>query len=194
MRALPGLVITAMGVKRFTRIVVLCLAGLLCFVAATPTASAQKKHKDRDMVVFDGVFGGTVSKYIGERQWQPSLWIDGSYGVWGPLHLGAYFQWIGRSWPLDNPGFGGGGMIALRQNIKKLRLSGAFFGGYLGVPLPGNAEGAGTIGAFAGVGYGFLEWMGFEMRGRWMRYFKMLPGAPTNAWTIEAGFSFYIKK
>ena len=146
------------------------------------------------MVVFDAVFGGTVSKYVGDRQWQPSLWIDGSYGVWGPLHVGAYFQWIGRSWPLDNPGFGGGGMIALRQNIKKLRLSGAFSGGYLGVPLPTRTDGSGTIGVFVGLGYGFLEWMGFEMRGRWLRYFKMPPGAPTDAWTIEAGFSFYIKR
>jgi hypothetical protein len=53
-------------------------------------------------------------------------------------------------------------------------------------------EGTGTIGAFAGLGYGFLEWLGFEVRGRWTRYFKMPPGAPNHAWSIEGGFSFFI--
>jgi hypothetical protein len=88
---------------------------------------------------------------------------------------------------------GGGGLIALRTNIKNLRLSGAFGGGYLGVPLPTHVEGAGTISAFAGLGYGFFDWMGFEARGRWMRYFRMPSDAPTQAWTIEAGFSFFVK-
>jgi hypothetical protein len=148
---------------------------------------------DTDMVVFDAVFGGTVSRFVGERKWQPSLWLDGSYGVAGPLHLGGYFQWLGRSFPLDNPGFGGGGMIALRGNVKKVRLSGAFAGGYLGVPLPDRVQGAGTISAFAGLGYGVLSWAGFEVRGRWMRYFRMPPGAPDQAWTIEAGLSFFIE-
>ncbi|MFW2388075.1 MAG: hypothetical protein ACN4G0_07055 [Polyangiales bacterium] len=181
--------------KRFAPMFIL-MCSLFAFGEVRPA------HADSDMVVFDGVFGGTVSKYAGRQKWQPSLWLDGSYGVAGPLHLGAYFQWLGRSWPLDNPGFGGGGMIALRGNIKSLRLSGAFTGGYLGVPLPtyvaggetigGYVRGTGTIGAFAGLGYGFLDWMGFEMRGRWTRYFKMPTGAPNYAWTIEAGFSFFI--
>ena len=175
-----------MGVKRFApALVVLCLFAVLDPVR---TASADSY----DLVIFDGVFGGTISKFSGQRKWQPTLWLDGSYGVAGPLHLGAYFQWLGRSWPLDNPGFGGGAQIALRANIKKLRISGAFTGGYLGVPLVTHVEGTGTIGAFAGLGYGFLEWMGFEVRGRWTRYFKMPPGAPNHAWSIEGGLSFFI--
>jgi hypothetical protein len=153
---------------------------------------ASRAAADTDLVVFDAVFGGTVSKFAGQRKWQPSLWLDGSYGVAGPLHLGAYFQWLGRSFPLDDSGFGGGGLIALRGNIRNLRLSGAFCGGYLGVPLPTYTEGSGTISAFVGLGYGFLSWMGFEARGRWMRYFKTPPGAPDQSWTIEAGFSFFI--
>jgi hypothetical protein len=107
--------------------------------------------------------------------------------------LGAYFQWLGKNWPLDDPGLGGGGMIALRPNIKKLRITGAFTGGYLKVPLPGQSEGAGTIGALFGLGYSFLRWMGFEARGRWMQYFRMPDGAPNHAWSIEAGFSFFVK-
>ena len=177
--------ITGMGVKRFAPMfVVLCSVIVL---AQTAPVSA-----DSDLVVFDGVFGGTVSKFAGQRKWRPTLWVDGSYGVVGPLHLGAYFQWLGKSWPLEDPGLGGGGMIALRWNIKSVRLSGAFTGGYLRIPLPTYVDGSGTIGAFAGIGYGFLSWMGFEVRGRWMRYFKMPPGAPTQAWSIEAGFSFFI--
>ena len=70
--------------------------------------------------------------------------------------------------------------------------SSAFVGGYLGVPLVTHVEGTGTISAFAGLGYGFLEWMGLEVRGRWTRYFKMPPGAPNHTWSIEAGFSFSI--
>ncbi len=154
-------------------------------------ASAQSKWSS-DLVVFDGLFGGTVSRFTDGRKWQPSLWLDGSYGVAGPLHLGAYFQWLARGFPLDNPGFGGGGLIALRGNVKKLRLSGAFTGGYLGVPLVERVEGAGTIGAFVGLGYGFLSWMGLEVRGRWIRYFRMPDGAPNQAWTLEAGLSFFI--
>lgn len=160
-------------------------------MGAASTASAEKGN--RDIVIFDILFGGTTSKFAGERKWQPSLWLDGSYGVVGPLHLGGYFQWLGKSWPLDDPGLGGGGQIAIRGNVKKLRLSGSFFGGYLGVPLPTGVEGSGTIGSFFGLGYGFLKWMGVEVRGRWMRYFKMPPEAPTHAWTIEAGFSFFVK-
>jgi hypothetical protein len=181
-----------MGVKRFAPMVILLSSlGVMGF--------AQPAFADTDVVVFDGVFGGTVSKFAGQRKWQPTLWLDGSYGVAGPLHLGAYFQWIGRSWPLENPGFGGGAMIALRGNIKKLRLSGAFTGGFLGVPLPSlgvalpsYVERSGTIGSFVGIGYGFLSWMGLEVRGRWARYFRMPPGAPNHAWSVEAGFSFFI--
>lgn len=175
-----------MGVKRFAPMFV-----LLCSLAALGLPQPASADAT-DLVVFDGVFGATVSKFAGQRKWQPTLWLDGSYGVAGPLHLGGYFQWIGKSWPLDNPGFGGGAMIALRGNIKKLRLSGAFTGGYVGVPLPTYVAGSGTIGAFAGLGYGFLSWMGLEVRGRWARYFKMPPDAPSHAWSIEAGFSFFI--
>jgi hypothetical protein len=175
-----------MGVTRLATSLLLCLA-------VTLGGRARAGAEDRDIVVFDAVFGGTVSKFSGDRKWQPSLWIDGSYGVAGPLHLGAYFQWLGRSLPLDNPGFGGGAMLALRKNVKKLRLSGAFGGGYLGVPLPNQVEGAGTISAFAGLGYGFLSWMGIEARGRWERYFKMPTDAPNQAWSIEAGISFFVK-
>lgn len=159
------------------------------------TASAS----DYDSVVFDAVYGGTVSKYSFGTKWQPSLWLDGSYGVVGPLHLGAYFQWLGEKFPLDNPGFGGGGLIALRRNIKKVRLTGAFGGGYLGVPVPSipNApfrhEGSGTITAFGGLGYGFLDFLGIEFRGRWARYFKMPVGTPDSAWSIEGGLTFFIE-
>lgn len=178
-----------MVVMRSTPAFVL-LASLMVFgVVLGPARGAAA---ETDLVVFDAVFGGTVSKFAGQRKWQPSLWLDGSYGVAGPLHLGAYFQWLGRSFPLDDSGFGGGGLIALRGNIKNLRLSGAFCGGYLGVPLPTYTEGSGTISAFVGLGYGFLSWMGFEARGRWMRYFKTPPGAPDQSWSIDAGFSFFI--
>ena len=154
---------------------------------------ASAKKGNRDLAILDALFGGTVSSFAGDRKWQPSLWIDGSWSPAGPLHLGGYFQWLGRSFPLDDPGLGGGGVIAIRANIKKLRLSGAFTGGYLGVPWPDRVEGAGTIGAFAGLGYGLLSWMGFEVRGRWTRYFRMPSGAPDHAWAIEAGLSFFVK-
>lgn len=178
--------VTELGVQRLAPI--LSLSSILVLSVPAPTALA-----DSDLAVFDGVFGGTVSKFSGKREWQPSLWVDGSFRLAGPLHLGAYFQWLGESWPLDDPGLGGGGLIALRTNIKNLRLSGAFGGGYLGVPLPTGVDGTGTISAFVGLGYGFFKWMGLEARGRWMRYFKMPTDAPTQAWTIEAGFSFFVK-
>ena len=180
-----------MSVKRCALLlVVVCPLALAssAFVGPIPTASADPY----DLVIFDGVFGGTISKFSGQRKWQPTLWLDGSYGVAGPLHIGAYFQWLGQSWPLDDPRFCGGVQLALRGNIQNLRLSGAFAGGYLGVPLVTHVEGTGTISAFAGLGYGFLEWMGLEVRGRWTRYFKMPPGAPNHTWSIEAGFSFSI--
>jgi hypothetical protein len=95
--------------------------------------------------------------------------------------------------PLEDSGLGGGGMIALRQNVKKLRITGAFTGGYLKVPLPLGSQGEGTIGALLGLGYPLLSWMGVEARGRWMRYFRMPDGAPNHAWSIEAGLSFFVK-
>ncbi len=175
-----------MGVKRFTLIALLAL----CVGAAGPSSA---RASETDLVAFDLLFGGTTAKFGGDRKWQPTLWLDGTAKVAGPLHLGAYFQWLGKNWPLDDPGLGGGGMIALRPNIKKLRITGAFTGGYLKVPLPGQSEGAGTIGALFGLGYSFLRWMGFEARGRWMQYFRMPDGAPNHAWSIEAGFSFFVK-
>lgn len=189
MGAAIEVVVTSVAVMRPGPLAVV-LTSLL--VLALASGAPRRARAESDLVVFDAVFGGTVSKFAGERKWQPGLWLDGSYGVAGPLHLGAYFQWLGRSFPLDDPGFGGGALVALRGNIKNLRLSGAFGGGYLGVPLPTNVEGSGTISAFVGLGYGFLSWMGFEARGRWMRYFKMPAGAPDQAWTLEAGFSFFI--
>lgn len=175
-----------MGVKRFVPMLVLAVS--LAMLSQPKTASAA----DSDLAVFDGFFGGTTSKYAGNRKWQPTLWVDGTWGAAGPLHIGAYFQWLGQSWPLEDPGLGGGGMIALRPNIKKLRITGAFTGGYLRVPLPTHNEGAGTIGGLFGLGYGFLSWMGIEARGRWMRYFRMPAQAPQNAWSIELGLNFFV--
>ena len=164
-----------------------------CLLASQPPNPASANKGNRDVATFDGLFGGTISRFDGTRKWQPSLWLDATWGPAGPLHLGAYFQWLGRSFPLDDPGFGGGGVIALRGDIKSFRMTGAFTGGYLGVPLPGRTAGSGTIGALAGLGYGFLSWMGFEVRGRYSRYFRTPAGAPSQAWTIEAGFSFFVK-
>jgi hypothetical protein len=175
-----------MGVKRFAPMVVFAA----CIAAVGPSPASAS---DSDLAAFDILFGGTTAEFTGNRKWQPTLWLDGTAGVAGPLHLGAYFQWLGKSWPLEDPGLGGGGMIALRPNIKKLRITGAFTGGYLKVPLPNESEGAGTIGALFGLGYSFLDWMGIEARGRWMRYFRMPDGAPNYAWSIEAGFSFFVK-
>ncbi|MCZ6806947.1 MAG: hypothetical protein O7F08_08340 [Deltaproteobacteria bacterium] len=175
------------------------LAPVLVFLGLSLPAAASAS--DHDTIVFDVVYGATVSKYSFGTKWQPTLWIDGSYGVAGPLHLGAYFQWLGEKFPLDNPGFGGGGLIALRRNIKKVRLTGAFGGGYLGVPVPVLSipdapyrhEGSGTITAFAGLGYGFIDFLGIEFRGRWARYFRMPAGTPDSAWSIEAGLTFFIE-
>lgn len=178
--------ITDTGVKQLTP----SLALAACLILLGPSAASAGNS---DVAAFDLLFGGTVAKFNGDRKWQPTLWLDGTAGVAGPLHLGAYFQWLGRSWPLEDPGLGGGGVIALRPNVKKLRITGAFTGGYLKVPLPGRSEGAGTIGALFGLGYSFLSWMGFEARGRWMRYFGMPDGAPSYAWSIEAGLSFFVK-
>jgi hypothetical protein len=175
-----------MGVKRFAPVVVL----MLVFVAFGPGRAGAS---ETDVAAFDILFGGTTAQFAGNRKWQPTLWLDGTARIAGPLHLGAYFQWLGQSWPLEDPGFGGGGMIALRPNVKNLRITGAFTGGYLKVPLPDQSKGAGTIGALFGLGYSFLDWMGVEARGRWMRYFRMPEGAPGYAWSIEAGLSFFVK-
>lgn len=177
--------------KRFAPILV--ASGFVFLASWASLGPVQTASADAyDLVVFDGVFGGSVSKFAGQRKWRPSLWLDGSYGVVGPLHVGAYFQWFGASWPLEDPGLGGGGLLALRGNIKKLRLSGAFTGGYLGIPLPTYVRGTGTIGAFAGIGFALLDWMGLEVRGRWSKYFKMPAAAPNQSWSIEAGLSFSI--
>lgn len=155
---------------------------------------------DFDKAVFDVVYGATVSKFSTGTKWQPTLWIDGTYGVIGPLHLGAYMQWLGEKYPLDNTGFGGGGLIALRRNVKKVRLSGAFGGGYLAVPVPAvpagapyQNEGSGIITAFGGLGYGFLDFLGIEFRGRWARYFRMPAGTPDSAWSIEGGLTLFLE-
>jgi hypothetical protein len=179
-----------MGVNRFTPIVVLAAWLAACGAALGPSPASASGS---DLAAFDFLFGGTTAKFSGDRRWQPTLWIDGTAGVAGPLHLGGYFQWLGKSWPLEDPGLGGGGMIAIRPNLKKLRITGAFTGGYLKVPLPTHSEGAGTIGALFGLGYSFLDWMGIEARGRWMQYFRMPDGAPSSAWSIEVGLSFFVK-
>ncbi len=179
-----------MGVNRLTPIVVLAAWLAACGAALGPSPASASGS---DLAAFDFLFGGTTAKFSGDRRWQPTLWIDGTAGVAGPLHLGGYFQWLGKSWPLEDPGLGGGGMIAIRPNLKKLRITGAFTGGYLKVPLPTHSEGAGTIGALFGLGYSFLYWMGMEARGRWMQYFRMPDGAPSSAWSIEVGLSFFVK-
>lgn len=174
------------------------LTPVLVFVSLSlPVTAVAGNH---DTVVFDALYGGTVSKSSFGTKWQPTLWLDGSYGVVGPLHLGAYFQWLGQKFPLDNPGLGGGAFVALRRNVKKVRFTGAFGGGYLGVPVPSTVadapyrrEGSGTITAFGGLGYGFIDFLGIEFRGRWARYFRMPAGAPNSAWSIEGGFTIFIE-
>lgn len=161
---------------------------------------AGARAAERDRVVIDAIYGATIAKFPTGRKWQPSLWFDGSYGVVGPLHIGAYFQWLGESFGLKNPGFGAGGLLALRKNVKKARLSLGFGGGYLGVPVPSDVpnapfrhEGAGTITVIGGIGYGFLSFLGIDLRGRWARYFRMPVGTPDNAWSLEAGLTFFFK-
>ncbi|MEM7434574.1 MAG: hypothetical protein AAF436_05430 [Myxococcota bacterium] len=175
---------------------VLLLMGVLWGLNLPTTAHAT----GHDVVVVDLLYGTTISSFGGATKWQPSLWLDGSYGVVGPLHLGAYFQWLGSEFGLKDPGFGGGAFVALRKNINKARLSAAFGGGGLGVPVPREApetgfrkEKSGSITALVGIGFGFLDFMGFEFRGRWARYFKMPPGTPDNAWSLEAGLSVFIR-
>jgi len=179
-------VITGTGVKRFAHILV------ISSVLGAVLGPARPALAETDVVVVDAVFGGTISKFDGARKWQPTLWLDGAFRLAGPLQLGGYFQWLGKNSPIDDAGLGGGGLLALRWKVKNLRISGAFTGGYLRVPLPDTTRGAGTIGAFPGLGYAFLSWMGVEVRGRWMRYFNMPSGAPNHSWSIEAGLSFFI--
>ena len=64
-----------MGVKRFApAAIVLCLlAAFWALLAPVQTASADPY----DLVVLDGVFGGSVAKFNGQRKWQPTLWVDG---------------------------------------------------------------------------------------------------------------------
>ena len=159
----------------------------LSLVAVAAPASA-------DLGAISVMYGGSVSEIQGERTWQPTLWIDMNFAVAGPLHLGGYVQFLGESFPLDDPGAGGGFQVALRGEIKKkFRLTGAFNVGYLKVPI-GNSEkeGAATISAFGAFGYAFLSWMAIETRFRWINYFKMSDGAPSIAWNMEGGFTFYI--
>ncbi len=174
------------------------LGPALVFVSLSLPVSATAA--DHDAFVFDVLYGGTVSKSSFGTKWQPTLWLDGSYGVVGPLHLGAYFQWLGETFALDNPGLGGGVFVGLRRNVKKVRFTGAFGGGYLGVPVPSpvvdvpyRREGSGTVTAFGGLGYGFIDFLGIELRGRWARYFRMPPGAPNSAWSIEGGFTIFFE-
>ena len=168
-------------------------AFVLFIVAGFATPQSVRADSGRELATFDGMFGGTVSKFAGTRKWQPSLWIDGTYSPVGPLHIGGYFQWLARSFPLDDPGFGGGALIALRADIKKLRISGAFTGGYLGVPLPERVDGSGTIGALARLGYGFLPRMGFELRGSWMRNITMTHHPPKKHWTNQDNYIIFEK-
>ena len=74
--------ITDMGVKRFAPIVVLAW----CVAAWNPSTVAAEES---DLAAFDILFGGTTAKFAGQRKWQPTLWLDGTAGVAGPLHIGA---------------------------------------------------------------------------------------------------------
>ena len=159
----------------------------------TPRDARASEH---DVVVVNVLYGATFSNFGGDNKTQPSLWLDGSYGVVGPLHIGGYFQFLGEGFALSNPGYGGGAFLALRKNVSKARLSAAFGGGGLGVPVPretSSKERTGTLTAFLGLGYGFLDFLGIELRGRWARYFGMPPETPNNAWSLEGGLTIFIQ-
>ena len=154
--------------------------------------AGQAASASADLGAVSVMYGGTVSRVDGDREWQPSLWFDLTWAAIGPLHPGGYVHLLGESFPLDNPGVGGGLTIQLRFDIKKLRLNGAFNTGYLNnVAVREEREGAWNISAFGGLGYAFLSWMAFEVRFRWMRYFR-LSGGPDRAWTPEGGLVFFI--
>lgn len=147
------------------------------------------------MAAISALYGGSVSKVSGDREWQPSLFIDVTFRAVGILHLGGYVQFLGEGFPLDDPGVGGGLTVNLRGDVKSVRLGGNFNTGYLKVPVGPNLqarEGAWNMSASGSFGYAFLKWMSFDVRVRWVRYFKMSDGAPERAWVPEGGFSFFI--
>ncbi|KPK14582.1 MAG: hypothetical protein AMJ62_12815 [Myxococcales bacterium SG8_38] len=74
-----------MVVKRLT-------TALLLLSVLSLHAPMRARAADRDIAVFDAVFGGTVSKFAGNREWQPSLWAVKA-GPWRILALGAERCW-----------------------------------------------------------------------------------------------------
>jgi hypothetical protein len=148
------------------------------------------------MASISGLYGGSVSKVSGDRKWQPSIWVDATFRAIGIFHVGGYMQFLGEDFPLDDPSVGGGVALALRGDIRSVRLGGGFNTGYMKVPVGANLqgrEGAWNISAYGMIGYAFLKWMSFDVRARWIRYFSMdTAGAPDHAWVPEGGLSFFI--
>ena len=86
------------------------LGALGLTVASPATAEAQ-----------DGAIGLRVGALrlddAGRDEWRPTLRLDGAVSVVGPLQLGGYVQATAEALPLQDPGFGTGGLIRLAPHL-----------------------------------------------------------------------------
>lgn len=164
----------------------------LSFALSVATFGATSAALAQDASIGAGL-GATALSDEGETVWRPTLRLDATLGLVGPLEGGAYLQVVGSELPLANPGLGAGLFVAVRPSIPFLGavrpIGEASIGRHA---LPSESQGTSDAWAAAlGVGLGIEVNPVVQLEGRvhhaWLLGLEEGSGLDESAWTVTAG-------
>lgn len=99
---------------------------LLTLVAALTLWAAAPQAAQADTGLFSIRAGAIGLEDGGERSWRPRLRADLAFELAGPLQAGPWFVVSAEEFPLQNPGFGAGLLVAVRPEIPGIGLVPSF--------------------------------------------------------------------
>lgn len=99
---------------------------LLALVAALTLWAAAPEAAHADTGLFSVRAGAIGLEDGGGRTWKPRLRADLALELVGPLQGGAWFAVTAEEFPLQNPGFGAGLLVAVRPEIPGIGLVPSF--------------------------------------------------------------------
>lgn len=165
---------------------------VLSFVLALATFGATSAAFAQDASIGFGL-GATTLTENGSTHWRPTLRLDATLGLVGPLEGGAYLQVVGSELPLGSPGLGAGLFAVVRPSIPFLGAVRPIFEASVGRhALPTDSQGTSDAWAAAlGVGLGLELTPAVQLEGRvhhsWLLGLDEASGLDESSWDLTVG-------
>lgn len=137
--------------------------------------------------------GATALSESGSTHWRPTLRLDATLGLVGPLDAGAYLQVVGSELPLGSPGLGAGLFLAVRPSVPFLGSVRPIMEASIGRhALPTDSQGtsdawAAALGGGLAVELNPVVQLEARVHHSWLLGLDAASGLDESAWTVTAG-------